>query len=110
MKKLLLAMLAALALGTVVAQAAEETKKDTYPLTTCVVSGEKLGEMGKPYIMQHEGREVRFCCKMCRKDFLKDPAKYLKIIDDAAAAQNAADATKPKAKADTSGHEHHNHD
>lgn len=63
-----------------------------YPLDTCVVSGEKLGDMGKPidYIHKEEGkpdRLVRFCCKMCIGKFKKDPAKYLKLIDDAAAAK-----------------------
>ena len=87
MKRMILTLLAALALGTAQAPAAEESKTNTYPLSTCVVSGEKLGEMGEPYIMQHEGREIRFCCKRCRKDFLKDPAKYLKLIDDAAPAK-----------------------
>ena len=63
---------------------AKADKKDGYPLTTCVVSGEKLGgEMGKPFIYTHEGREVRLCCKGCLKDFKKDPAKYLKKLDDA---------------------------
>jgi hypothetical protein len=62
----------------------------TYPLDTCVVSGEKLGEMGAPidYIHKEAGkpdRLVRFCCKMCIPKFQKDPAKYLKLIDEAAA-------------------------
>ncbi|MES2438447.1 MAG: hypothetical protein V4584_05255 [Verrucomicrobiota bacterium] len=48
-----------------------------YPLETCLVSGEKLGEMGKPVVIEHEGREIRFCCKACVPDFQKDPAKYL---------------------------------
>src|ERR1051325_840658 len=65
------------------AEDAKTDKPDAYPLKTCVVSGEKLGEMGKPYVYQHEGREVRFCCKSCLKDFKKDPAKYLKQLDDA---------------------------
>lgn len=87
--KHILAILIALTLGTAAVRAADEVKKDTYPITTCVVSGEKLGEMGEPYIMQHEGREIRFCCKKCRRDFLKDPARYLKILDNAAAASKA---------------------
>lgn len=65
-----------------------------YPLTTCVVSGEKLGsaDMGPPidYIHKESGkpdRLVRFCCKGCIRDFKKDPAKYLKMIDDAAAGK-----------------------
>ncbi len=60
---------------------------DKYPLETCVVSGEKLGSMGKPYVHKHEGREVQFCCKGCIKTFDKDPAKYLSKIDAAQAAQ-----------------------
>jgi hypothetical protein len=66
-----------------------------YPLDTCVVSGEKLGEMGKPidYIYKEEGkpdRLVRFCCKMCIGKFKKEPAKYLKLIDEAAAQKKKA--------------------
>ena len=66
--------------------------KATYPLTTCVVSGESLagGDMGPPidYVYKQDGqpdRLVRFCCKMCIGKFKKAPAKYLKQIDDAAA-------------------------
>ncbi|HVU15461.1 MAG TPA: hypothetical protein VHD32_00940 [Candidatus Didemnitutus sp.] len=65
-----------------------------YPLTSCVVSGDKFdgGEMGKQmdFVYKQEGkpdRLVRMCCKDCIKDFRKDPAKYLKGIDDAAAAK-----------------------
>jgi hypothetical protein len=67
------------------------TATSSYPLDTCVVSGEKLGgEMGAPvdYIYKEAGkpdRLVRFCCKMCIPKFKKDPAKYLKMIDEAAA-------------------------
>jgi YHS domain-containing protein len=61
---------------------APESKKP-YPLDVCVVSGEKLGEMGKPAVIQHEGREVRFCCPACVDKFKKDPAKYLKMLDEA---------------------------
>ena len=55
----------------------------TYPLETCVVSGEKLGSMGKPVMHTHEGNVVMFCCKRCTKSFSKDPEKYLKKISDA---------------------------
>jgi hypothetical protein len=41
--------------------------------------------MGKPYVFKHEGREVRLCCKDCLKDFKKDPAKYMKKLDEAEA-------------------------
>ena len=93
---------AALALGSFTARAASDSPKKPagtaadYPLTTCVVSGDKLdGDMGAPfdYIYQEAGkpdRLVRFCCKNCVEDFKKDPAKYLKMIDDAAAAKAKA--------------------
>lgn len=53
-------------------------------LTTCPVSGDKLGEMGKPYVFVYQGQEVKLCCSNCKKDFDKDPAKYLKKIQEAA--------------------------
>ena len=58
-------------------------KAKPYPLKTCVVSGEKLGEMGDPYVFTHEGREIKLCCKSCLKDFKKDTAKYIKKIEAA---------------------------
>jgi hypothetical protein len=68
--------------------------KADYPLNTCMVSEDKLeeGDMGPPQDMvyRQEGqpdRLVRLCCTHCVRDFKKDPAKYLKMIDDAAAAK-----------------------
>jgi hypothetical protein len=63
-----------------------EDKKATpkpYPLDKCIVSDEKLGEMGKPFVFVHEGQEIKLCCKSCQKDFKKDPAKYLKKLEGA---------------------------
>ena len=59
-------------------------KVKPYPLDTCVVSGEKLGGMGEPVTFTYEGREVKLCCKDCRKDFDKSTAKYVAKIDEAA--------------------------
>lgn len=57
---------------------ADTTKAESeYPLDTCVVSGKKLGSMGEPFVITHEGTEVRFCCDGCVPMFEKDPAKYL---------------------------------
>jgi len=71
-----------------------DSAKSAYPLTTCVVSGDKLeaNDMGGPvdYIYKQAGqpdRLVRFCCKDCIKDFEKEPAKFLKKLDDAAATK-----------------------
>jgi len=58
-----------------------EPKLKPYPLKTCVVSGEKLGEMGEPYVYKYKDREIKFCCKDCLKDFNKNPAKYIKKIE-----------------------------
>ncbi len=49
-------------------------------LTTCPVSGDKLGEMGKPYVFIYKGQEVKLCCPDCKKDFDKNPKKYMKLI------------------------------
>ncbi len=57
-----------------------------YPLDTCAVCGMKLGEMGtKPYTFVYKGREIKVCDKSEEADFKKDPAKYLKAIDEATA-------------------------
>lgn len=84
------ALFSALTAFTVPAARAEEAKdpgkeekKDTvkpYKLDTCIVSDEKLGEMGKPFVFTDEGQEIKLCCKSCKKKFDKDPAKYLKKI------------------------------
>ena len=79
-----LAIVLTAAFGAAAGRAEEKPAAKPYPLTTCVVSGEKLGSMGKPFVYDHEGREVRFCCKNCVKDFKKEPAKYLKQLDDPA--------------------------
>ncbi len=50
-------------------------------LKTCPVSKDKLGgDMGQPYRFVYQGQEVKLCCKSCKKDFDKDPAKYMKLI------------------------------
>jgi hypothetical protein len=58
----------------------KEEKAKAYPLKTCVVSDEKLGDMGDPYVFTQDGQEVKLCCKSCLKDFKKDSAKYMKKI------------------------------
>ncbi len=65
--------------------AEQKPKAKPYPLDTCIVSGEKLGEMGSPYVFVHEGREIKLCCKGCLKDFKKDSAKYIKKLEEAEA-------------------------
>lgn len=73
---------------------AKTAKPKPYTLTTCIVSGEKLdGDMGKPFVYIYKdsklkddpGREIKFCCKSCLKDFNKDAAGYIKKLDAAEA-------------------------
>ena len=64
-------------------------KLKPYTLKTCVVSGDKLGEMAPPYVFRYKDREIKFCCKDCVKDFQKDPAQYLKKIEKAEAKAKA---------------------
>jgi hypothetical protein len=70
--------------------AADKKEVKPYPLDTCVVSDEKLGSMGEPFVLTEKGQEVKLCCKSCQKDFKKDKDKYLKKIDAAAAKKKAA--------------------
>ncbi|MFT5470765.1 MAG: hypothetical protein ACI8UO_005896 [Verrucomicrobiales bacterium] len=65
-------LFAGLAIG-----APQNAKAKPYPLENCIVTGNELGSMGKPYRIVHEGQEVKFCCKPCVKKFNADPAKHL---------------------------------
>lgn len=56
---------------------------DDYPLDTCVVSGEKLGSMGEPIVVEHEGTTVKLCCKECIEEFESDPDKYTAMVKEA---------------------------
>ena len=83
---------ASLALRAADTNSVASTKKPTpYPLKTCVVSGDKLGEMGDPiefvYTTKDVNQELKFCCPMCKPKFLADPDKYMKTIKDAEAVQ-----------------------
>ena len=62
-----------------------DAKAKPYPLATCIVSGEKLGEMGDPFVFTHNGQEIKLCCKSCKKQFDKNPETYLKKLTEAPA-------------------------
>lgn len=61
-----------------------DAKAKPYPLEKCLVSDEKLGGMGKPFVFTHAGQEIKLCCKSCLKRFNKEPQRYLKKLDEAA--------------------------
>ena len=76
----------------------------SYPLEVCVTSDEKLGSMGDSpqYVYRVAGqpdRLVVFCCEGCEEDFMKDPAKYLAKIDQAAKAKPSGTAKGDKSGA-----------
>jgi len=68
-------------------KAVVEKQGKEYPLKTCPVSKEELGSegkgMGKPVDMVVAGRLIRLCCKACKPDVEKDPAKFIAMIDAA---------------------------
>ena len=64
--------------GTAQPPAGGQTAAKPYPLKTCIVSDEKFGgKMGEPVSFVYQGQEIKLCCKDCRKDFDKNPAKFL---------------------------------
>src|SRR5260221_3768532 len=44
--------------------------------TVCRISGDKVGDIGKPVYAQYKGQTIAFCCKHCLKKFNKNPDKY----------------------------------
>jgi YHS domain-containing protein len=61
----------------------------SYPLTICVISGEKLDEKATEFVVK--GQLFRTCCTKCQAQIEKDPTAALKKISDAViAAQKAA--------------------
>ncbi len=47
----------------------------------CPVSGNVLGEMGKPYKVIIQGRTIFLCCKDCETELRAHPDKYLKKLE-----------------------------
>ena len=67
------------------APAPEAPAVKPYPLKGCAVSGDDLGDNPKVFVV--EGQEFKTCCGKCKAKVLADPAKYLKKIADAQAAE-----------------------
>lgn len=47
----------------------------------CPVSDEVIGSMGDAHVVEYEGKSYNLCCKMCAKDFKKNPEKYIEKIN-----------------------------
>lgn len=108
-----LALVGSLVAAPLTGFAAEDKKPEVkpYKLTTCAVSDEKLGEMGKPFVFEHKGQEIKLCCKSCKKDFDKNPEKFLKKMaeNEKKEAAKAAKPAKPAQPAPVDPHAGHNH-
>jgi len=61
-------------------QAVIEAQNASYPLETCVISGQELGSMGEPINYVVANRLVKFCCAGCDKTFEEMPAQHLAKI------------------------------
>ncbi len=77
----------------------------------CPVSGEKINEKTKA-TYGYKGKVYNFCCAMCIDEFKKDPAKYIKKVDEELKAKQknaaaASQATEPAIHKEMhQGHQH----
>ena len=65
---------------------------DTYPLDTCLISGETIEGEGENVL--YGTRLVRFCCGMCAKKFKAEPAQYVAKLDES--SKKGAKASQAK--------------
>lgn len=82
----------------------KKEKVKPYTLDYCIVSGEKLGTMGKAPSITYKDREIKFCCPGCISTFKKDPDKYIKKIEDA--EKKKEKSGDDKSSGSHSGHSH----
>jgi type II secretory ATPase GspE/PulE/Tfp pilus assembly ATPase PilB-like protein len=64
-------------------KAVADRQRPDYPLTTCIVAGARLGSMGEPTEMVIAGRLFRFCCASCEPKVNAEPARFIKVLDEA---------------------------
>ena len=66
---------------TLLAAEKKAEKIKPYPLKTCIVADDKLDKDAVSF--EYKGREYKLCCEGCRKDFDKEPAKFVKKLENA---------------------------
>lgn len=105
---LLTTILAAFAFGgvtkniqdTLILKPSKEQLSKTTALNNkiCPISKEKIGAMGAAVPVVYKGKIINLCCTGCSKDFAKDPAKYMKIVNEELAKNKkpTASTTTPK--------------
>lgn len=91
-----------------------EQQAESYPLETCVVSGQPLDSMGGPVNMVIANQLVQLCCAGCKGKVEADPAGTLAKIHEARGGHDGHEgsATKPQApehgsETDRGQHGHH---
>jgi len=67
------------------------------PQTTCPVVGDKVN---KDLYADYQGKRVYFCCAGCVDEFKKDPAKYVKKLEDAGVTLEKAPAATKRGAAE----------
>jgi len=81
MKRLLLSVLSVALLAGAVARAADDKKSPTTAPTTkpantmCIMNPQDPVDDRETVV--YEGKTIGFCCEDCKRDFLKDPKKYI---------------------------------
>jgi YHS domain-containing protein len=70
----------------------------TAPQANCPIMG---GPINKQHYSDYQGKRVYFCCPACIPEFKKDPAKYVKKLEDQGIVLDKApcDEKKPEAAA-----------
>jgi hypothetical protein len=68
-----------------------EQQKASYPLDTCIMAGEKLGDKAVDVVVNN--RLVRFCCTKCAAHFKEDVAGNMKKLDAAVIEKQKASLT-----------------
>ena len=71
--------LALLAVLAVCGKAEEKAAPKGKPQTVCPITGKPID---KNVYVDHEGKRVYFCCPACPETFRKDPARYIKQMED----------------------------
>jgi len=71
---------------------AEEKAAAGKPQTNCPMMG---GKIDRSIYADYDGKRVYFCCDACPAEFKKDPAKYIKSMEDAGIVLEKPQATCP---------------
>lgn len=89
-------LLANACLAQATAPAAAATTAPVKAQATCPVMG---GKIDKALFCDVEGKRVYVCCAGCIKSIKKDPAKYIKILEDQGVTLDKAPAPAEAVKA-----------